>query len=125
MSNPIESLFDRLSEHYGPQGWWPIVLSNAAGDQLVTGYHLNDYSYPKNDLQRLEISLGAILTQNTKWGNAAGALQQLNHVFSILCILLFTIGNVKLNLVKVCTLGWANVRNTLRSRLIFLRKDIL
>ena len=60
---------------YGPQGWWPLSLSG--GD---IGYHPQVYRYPVNDCQRLEISIGAILTQNTTWKNAAKALAQIGQL---------------------------------------------
>ncbi len=44
--------FDRLLRAYGPQRWWPART-------------------------RLEVILGAILTQNTSWNNAARAIQKL------------------------------------------------
>jgi len=44
--------YDRLLQRLGPQGWWPART-------------------------RLEVILGAILTQNTNWNNAALALKGL------------------------------------------------
>ncbi len=79
VQNRIINIFKRLLEYYGPQGWWPIILADD-GDSvygLAGGYHVNDYGYPQNDLQRLEICLGAILTQNTNWNNAVTALKAL------------------------------------------------
>lgn len=51
-NTPLMDLFQRLVEHYGPQGWWP-------GDGP------------------LETIIGAILTQNTSWSNAQKALVDL------------------------------------------------
>lgn len=48
----LDHYYQRLLAEYGPQGWWP-----ARG--------------------RLEVILGAILTQNTNWRNAALAIRQL------------------------------------------------
>ncbi len=45
-------VYRRLLEHYGPQGWWPAET-------------------------QLEIAVGAILVQRTKWRNAARALERL------------------------------------------------
>lgn len=53
-SNRIKKLYDMLYERYGPQGWWP-------GDSA------------------LECAIGAILTQNTSWKNAAKAIQNLKE----------------------------------------------
>ena len=46
--------FVRLLREFGPQGWWPAMT-------------------------RLEVILGAILTQNTAWRNAALAIAQLRR----------------------------------------------
>lgn len=48
----LRRYYQRLLERFGPQGWWPAET-------------------------RLEVILGAILTQNTTWRNAARALAQL------------------------------------------------
>jgi endonuclease-3 related protein len=45
----LAAVFDRLYGYYGPQGWWP-------GDT------------------RIEICVGAILTQNTSWQNVERAI---------------------------------------------------
>jgi endonuclease-3 related protein len=50
----LDPYYERLLAEYGPQGWWP-----ARG--------------------RLEVILGAILTQNTTWRNAALAIRQLRE----------------------------------------------
>ena len=51
--NTLHRYYTHLLEQFGPQGWWP-------------------------GRTRLEIILGAILTQNTAWTNAARALRQLD-----------------------------------------------
>jgi endonuclease-3 related protein len=48
----LQELYDRLWEAWGPQGWWP-------GDTPF------------------EVAVGAILTQNTNWGNVARAIAAL------------------------------------------------
>lgn len=48
----LRDYYERLLQHFGPQGWWPART-------------------------RLEVILGAILTQNTAWSNAALAIKQL------------------------------------------------
>ncbi len=82
----IATLNDHLLKLYGPRGWWPISLFTALPSQSLSGqttsnsspqYHIGDYSYPKNDNQRLEISIGAILAQNTAWTNVTKALKNL------------------------------------------------
>jgi endonuclease III related protein len=53
MSRPtLQELYKRLFERYGPQGWWP-------GEG------------------QFEIIVGAILTQNTNWGNVEKAIANL------------------------------------------------
>jgi endonuclease-3 related protein len=64
-------LYKKLLKKYGYQGWWPIIGINK------DGYHPADYSYPKNKKQIFEIAVGAILTQNTTWKNAAKAIENL------------------------------------------------
>ncbi|MBN1328904.1 MAG: endonuclease [Candidatus Heimdallarchaeota archaeon] len=50
--NPIE-LFEKLIAQYGPQNWWPG--------------------------EGFEIAIGAILTQNTSWGNVEKAIENLRR----------------------------------------------
>lgn len=67
-----------LEEAYGFQGWWP--LSGRAGR---AGYDAEGYrtepsgASPLGDDERLEIALGAVLTQNTAWENARRAIASL------------------------------------------------
>jgi endonuclease-3 related protein len=53
------SVYRRLLEHFGPQGWWP---------------KRNCFSPPE-----LEVCVGAILTQNTAWKNVEKALENLRE----------------------------------------------
>ncbi len=62
-------LYDKLLKKYGHQGWWPIRGK----------YHPGDFSYPKDDAQRFEICVGAILTQNTSWKNVEKAIESLRE----------------------------------------------
>lgn len=48
----LETYYEELLRQFGPQGWWPART-------------------------RLEVILGAILTQNTTWQNAAQAISRL------------------------------------------------
>ncbi len=69
---------------YGPQGWWPLLCLrdkgiNPAKTGSTNGYHPKDYSYPKNTVQRFEICVGAVLTQNTSWTNVGKALLALRE----------------------------------------------
>jgi len=63
----IKKIYKTLLSHYGPQGWWPIK-----------GKYKEDHKHkPRSSLQKFEIMVGAILTQNTSWSNVEKALTQL------------------------------------------------
>lgn len=50
----LRGVYNRLFDHFGPQGWWP-------GDAPF------------------EVMVGAILTQNTNWGNVEKAIDNLKN----------------------------------------------
>ncbi|MDA0364371.1 MAG: hypothetical protein O3B31_05650 [Chloroflexi bacterium] len=54
----LETVYGALLEQHGEQQWWPTASQD-------------------DEAQRLEICLGAILTQNTAWRGAAAALERL------------------------------------------------
>jgi len=54
--NNLEEIYRSLHNHFGPQKWWPITGSN----------------------KKLEIIIGAILTQQTSWPNVEKAIHNLN-----------------------------------------------
>lgn len=54
MRRRLRSIYHRLHGHFGPQGWWP-------------GH------------SRYEVIVGAILTQNTNWGNVQKAIRRLRR----------------------------------------------
>jgi endonuclease-3 related protein len=73
-------VYNELLKKYGYQGWWPLLDYNGANPTKtgsIKGYHPKDYSFPKNDSQRFEICVGAILAQNTSWVNAEKSLNNL------------------------------------------------
>lgn len=71
MSKKVKTIYERLHNTYGPQGWWPIINNKT----LLCEYHRNA---PCNEEEMLEICIGAILTQGTQWyPNVVRALQQL------------------------------------------------
>ncbi len=76
----LNKIYRWLINSYGPQGWWP-VMSHKGRNPTMTGdfrgYHPGDYTYPKNNNQKFEICIGAILTQNTAWRNVEKALLNL------------------------------------------------
>ncbi len=59
----MQQIYNILLKNYGKQGWWPISGS----------YFPNKL----DDKSKLEIILGAILTQNTSWKNVEKALTNL------------------------------------------------
>jgi endonuclease-3 related protein len=66
--NKLIKIYQELLKKYDYQGWWPVDGK----------YFPNDYSYPKNEKQRFEIIVGAILTQNTSWKNVEKSLCELS-----------------------------------------------
>ena len=86
--NKIFSFYHQLLKMYSPQGWWPLLECEHLGKNptktgSMTGYHPNDFSYPKSERQRFEICIGAILTQNTNWINVEKALKNLSKLNAI------------------------------------------
>ena len=75
----IPNIYNHLLSVYGYQGWWP--LNHTTHDFVIKpstgGYHPERYDFPKTDAQKLEICLGAILTQNTHWQNVKKSLSSL------------------------------------------------
>ena len=67
VAGQVRALYRRLVSAYGPQGWWPVH----------GGYHPGDYDTPATPAARFEVIMGAVLTQNTAWTNAAAALAEL------------------------------------------------
>ncbi len=67
----LSTIFDVLLAAYGKQGWWPVTPPGGTGLEYSGG--------PKNDLQRFEVMVGAVLTQNTSWKNVEKALAVLHQ----------------------------------------------
>ncbi len=67
----ILNIYNKLLEHFGAQNWWPVTNENSVKP-----------TYKKRDRlterQKLEICVGAILTQNTAWKNVEVAIENLN-----------------------------------------------
>ncbi|MEK6835284.1 MAG: endonuclease [Nanoarchaeota archaeon] len=63
-------IYNKLLKKYGHRGWWPLY--NSKTDKF-------EYKaiIPKTEEERLEICLGAILTQGTNWKNVEKALLNL------------------------------------------------
>jgi endonuclease-3 related protein len=64
----------RLLRAYGPQGWWPVTPAGADRPRYRPGF--SGRLAPR---QRLEVCVGAILTQNTNWGNVEKAMSRLHE----------------------------------------------
>jgi len=62
-------IYNELLKKHGYQGWWPIKGK----------YHLKNYEYPKNEEEKAEIFIGAILTQNTSWKNVEKVIVNLKN----------------------------------------------
>jgi len=68
--NQIQQIYQKLLKEYGKQGWWPLSKG---------GLHSRHHNgLPRNNEDRLEIIVGAILTQNTAWTNVEKAIYNLN-----------------------------------------------
>ncbi len=62
----LDAVYRALLSAYGEQQWWPTASDD-------------------DETQRLEICLGAILTQNTSWRGAAAALERLHAANAVSC----------------------------------------
>jgi endonuclease-3 related protein len=79
--NKIYKIYTILFKKYGAQGWWPYMnFDGVNGSKMgnIEGYHIGDYSYPKNNDQIFEVALGSILTQNTTFTSVIKAMKNLN-----------------------------------------------
>jgi endonuclease-3 related protein len=76
MKNKISEIYSLLYGTYGAQGWWPVTPVGGCGGN-VQDFPIYGISL-KNDKQKLEVALGAILTQNTSWKNVEKAVIELN-----------------------------------------------
>ncbi len=66
-------VYRRLLRDLGPQGWWPVTPRGGLRPRYRPGS-----SGGLTERQRLEICVGAILTQNTSWGNVESSLRRLS-----------------------------------------------
>ena len=79
----IRLIYRNLYNHYGPQGWWPLINHkglNPTKTGATRGYHPLNYNLPQSRNDIFEIMVGTILTQNTTWTSAEKALLNLNHI---------------------------------------------
>jgi len=64
------TIYRMLRAEHGPQRWWPVTTPGETKPKYTGG--------PRSARQRFEVAVGAILTQNTAWSNAARAIEELN-----------------------------------------------
>lgn len=67
----LYEIYRLLLNHFGEQGWWPTTREG----EEKPGHRGEE---PKTERQKLEIVVGAILTQNTSWKNVEKAIERLN-----------------------------------------------
>jgi endonuclease-3 related protein len=79
-SNSICEIYQILYAYYGPQGWWPLIGyegKNLSKNGNTSGYHVEEYDFPRNNSELFEVCLGAILTQNTTFTSVVKSLHNL------------------------------------------------
>ncbi len=75
----LYQLYRVLIGHYGPQGWWPVILSERDGFTDASGYHKDKPVFDANITEKYEIITGAVLTQNTSWNNVYKCINTLKE----------------------------------------------
>ena len=81
--NKVMKIYKTLYKEYGPQGWWPFINyegKNTSKEGNTEGYHVLDYSFPRNKNEIFEVCLGSILTQNTTFTSVVKSLHNLNNI---------------------------------------------
>ena len=82
--NMFFQIYQKLLKTYGYQGWWPILEydgENPTKTGAIKGYHPKNYQI--NTKYKYEISIGAILTQNTSWQNVEKAMLNLKKITNL------------------------------------------
>ncbi len=70
--NKILKIYEILYKKFGPQNWWPTTREGKDAPEYSRKVKLNEK-------EKWEIAVGAILTQNTAWGNVEKAITNLNR----------------------------------------------
>ncbi|OGH72643.1 MAG: hypothetical protein A2921_03545 [Candidatus Magasanikbacteria bacterium RIFCSPLOWO2_01_FULL_43_20b] len=82
----VLAIYSQLVEKYGPQGWWPLFITQNTGNKTHGDWRVENgltYGISFTALKKyktkfrdpyFEIAVGAILTQNTAWKNVATAI---------------------------------------------------
>lgn len=73
MNKNLPILYKKLFKAFGYRGWWPVTLKPGFAPQYRPGFYLEP---SKNEA--FEISISAILTQNTSWENVKKSLIKLS-----------------------------------------------
>jgi endonuclease III related protein len=81
--NEIKLIYNKLYNHYGPQGWWPLLRRDITNNEVKMVNHPLNYDLPRTRNETYEIILGTILTQNTAWNSAEIALRNLKDLDAI------------------------------------------
>ena len=82
----LNEIFTKLLDSYSYQGWWPVTDydgTNPTKTGSTQGYHPADYSFPRNSLEKFEIIIGAILTQNTSWPQVEKSIINLKNLINL------------------------------------------
>ncbi|MCE5215290.1 MAG: endonuclease III domain-containing protein [Methanobacterium sp.] len=112
--NQIYEIYQQLYHLYGPQGWWPLINfkgKNPIKTGINQGYHPLNYDLPVERNQIYEVIIGAILTQNTSWLQANGAVQNLNQLDALEPEKLLQLDDEKLKSAIRCA-GFLNQKST-------------
>src|SRR3989338_809242 len=74
----LNEVYATLLKEHSPQGWWPLIKKG----KVI--HHPSFTTKRLTKSERFEICTGAILTQNTNWGNVEKALLNLHkeHLLS-------------------------------------------
>ncbi len=82
----LNEIYETLLKTYSRQGWWPVINYNGTNPTKtgsVNGYHPGDYSFPRNESEKYEIIIGAVLAQNTSWPQVEKSLKNLQKTVGI------------------------------------------
>ncbi len=90
--------------------------------EAVIGYHQGDYAFPKNDQQRFEICIGAMLTQNTNWNNVVKALMSLQEA-DLLSIEKLQSAKIDQIAVAIRSAGYYNQKAQYLKNLVYFLSD--
>lgn len=71
---PPRLAYRLLLRSFGPQGWWPVTRRTGEPPRYRPGRYGR-----LGEREALEVAVGAILTQNTSWGNVEKAVASLHR----------------------------------------------